>query len=101
MTTRRFIMKIKYTNKIKNQISNLLLQEIVQLSFSIVPYQSIHIFSFEYIKSDKICITHSVPLSNIEKKIYLTRCEIPSENIILLRNNDTIYLFAESEYALI
>lgn len=53
---------------------------------------NIHIFSFEYIKADKICITHSVPLSNIEKKIYLTRCEIPSENIILLRNNDTIYL---------
>lgn len=41
------------------------------------------------------------PYSNIEKKIYLTRCEIPNENIILLRNNDTIYLFAESEYALI
>ena len=47
----------------------------------------------------EICITHITPLANIEKKIYLNQCDIPIENIILLRNNDTIYLFTESEYA--
>ena len=47
----------------------------------------------------EICITHIAPLANIEKKIYLNQCDIPIENIILLRNNDTIYLFTESEYA--
>lgn len=91
-------MKIKYTDKIKKQISKSLLQEIIQLSFSIIPYQSLHIFSFEHIKMNEICITHIAPLANIEKKIYLNQCEIPIENIILLRNNDTIYLFTESEY---
>lgn len=41
---------------------------------------------------NEICITHIAPLANIEKKIYLNQYEIPIENIILLRNNDTIYL---------
>lgn len=91
-------MKIKYSNKIKEQISITLLQEIVQLSFSVIPYQSVHIFTFEDFHSGEICVTHKVPIINTEKKIYLAQQEIPKENIILLRSNEVIYVFTESEY---
>lgn len=91
-------MKIKYSNKIKELLPTSTLQEIIQLSFSVIPYQSLHIFSFEDFKSGEICITHTMPIANIEKKIVLPQRKIPKENIVLLRTKDVIYIFTENEY---
>lgn len=91
-------MKIKYSNKVKEQLSWSTIQEIVQLSFSIIPYHTLHIFMFEELQNNEICITHKIPMANIERKIYLSRPEITKENIILLRTKDTIYIFTENEY---
>lgn len=90
-------MKIKYSNKIKELLSTSTLQEIIQLSFSVIPYQSLHIFSFEDLKCGEICITHQMPIANIEKKLFLPQRKIPKEKIVLLRTNKVIYIFTENE----
>ncbi len=91
-------MKIKYSNRIKELLSPSTIQEIIQLSFSVIPYQPLHIFSFEVFESNEICITHQIPIANIEKKLFLPQRKTPTEKIILLRTKDVIYIFTESEY---
>lgn len=97
-------MKVKYSDKIKRYLSISTISEIVQITFSTVPQQAKHIFTFEKISSTKICLTYYVPISNEKTKIYLNRSvhyQLPQEPIILLINNSSIYLFMESETPLL
>lgn len=82
-------MKIKYSNKLKSHISTVFIKELVQLTFSIVPYQQVHIFNFEDIKENKLCISHSTPRVTEVQKLYLSFRKHPNEPVVLVRKANT------------
>ncbi len=90
-------MKIKYSNKIKQMLSDETIKEIVQLSYSVVPYQKKQIFSFFQYSPTQTCILHHIPNTAQVNKIIINRLLIIDEDIILFRKKDIIYLFAKSE----
>lgn len=61
-------MKVRYSNKIKECIPWDILQECVQLTFSVVPTEGIHIFQFEQDKGE-FRIRHHVLQICFEREI--------------------------------
>lgn len=91
-------MIIKYSNKVKQKLSSEEIYEVIQLSYSIVPYQKRQIFSFSQCSPTQTCILHRIPSTNQMNRIILERKIVVDEDVFLFRSHDTIYLFMESEY---
>ena len=91
-------MKIKYSNKVKKLLTPDDIKEIVQLSYSFIPYQKKQVYSFFQYSPSQTCILHRASNSNYENRILINRALIVDEDIILFRLKNIIYLFTESEY---
>ena len=91
-------MKIKYSNRIKQLLSPEAIKEIVQLSYCIVPYPKIQVFSFFQYSPTQTCILIRSPNTGQENRIIINRLLIVEEDIILFHSKNIIYLFMQSEY---
>ena len=87
-------MRVRYSNKIKDSVPWDILQECIQLTYSVVPTAGIHIFHFENGKR-YLRIRHNVPLINFER-------EIVHPNIVFSRSIEDVAVYRNSEciYAL-
>ena len=95
-------MKVKFSDKVKQQMPLDLLHDFVLLSYSVLPHQKIHLFTCQTTTDEKISITHTIPeisyQSIIEHKFH---SEIPlaSTSIFVFAGNDTIYICFADEIA--
>lgn len=88
-------MKVKFSDKIKQQMSLDLLHDFVLLSYSVLPHQKNHLFTCQTTTDEKISITHTIPeisyQSIIEHKFH-SAIPLASTSIFLFAENDTIYI---------
>lgn len=93
-------MKIKYSNKVKRNLSLETIQELFLLSCSIAPHPTQHIFTFDKTSKGNICITHFILETNFYSQIIFkptTSRTIPKEPVIILDYGDCSYIVMSSE----
>ncbi len=92
-------MKIKYSDAIKKEIPWELLQECIQLVFSIVPIQSVHIFKLE-VEGSTVNLDHIIPEVSYKGRIKHSctfDVDIQTEIVVIKRRN-CIYCITMKEY---
>lgn len=90
-------MKIKYSNQIKEQLSKVEIKALIQLGYSIIPFENLHIFKFQKTPEGKSTITHFIPNIDFESNITVDSFSEVSERIIMYKYSETLYLFLENE----
>ena len=90
-------MKIRYSDKVKHLLSPDDIMELVQLSYSFIPFPKKQIFSFCILPDGKTKITHQAINTNMVKKIIVDRMITVKETVTLFRSADTIYILMEGE----
>lgn len=94
-------MKVKYSNTIKNNFSKELLNDMVRLSYTIIPKEKYHFYSIKELSNDEIQIIHSIPSSGFRSTITRKRnsCEnFSHEQVMLMFINSAIYICTEDEF---
>lgn len=94
-------MKVKYSNKIKNNFSRELLSDFVLLSYTIIPREKYHFYCVKELSDDEIQIIHTIPNSGIRSTVTRKKhnCEnFSSEQAMLIFVNNAIYLCTEDEF---
>lgn len=91
-------MKVKYSDKIKVAVSWEIIQEYIQLTYSVVPTEGIHIFQFKTDKS-KLQIRHNVPRIDYEREIvHQTKIILDAiVDIAIYKNKKCIYILTLDE----
>lgn len=94
-------MKVKYSNKIKNNFSKELLSDIVLLSYTVIPREKYHVYSIKNLSDNEIQIIHSIPRSGYKSTITRRRNvfeNFSSEQVVLMFINNTIYICTKDEF---
>lgn len=93
-------MKVKYSDAIKNNFSKELLNDMVLLSYTVIPREKYHHYCIKNFSDNEIQIIHSIPSSGFRSTITRKKnvCEIfSSDQVILMFVNNTIYICTEDE----
>ena len=94
-------MKVKYSNTIKNNFSKELLNDMVLLSYTVIPREKHHFYCIKEYSDNEIQIIHSIPSSGFKSTIIRKKnvCEsFSSEQVMLMFVNNTIYICTEDEF---
>lgn len=91
-------MRVRYSDRVKRDVTWEIIQECIQLTYSIVPTEGIHIFQLKIEKSE-LRIRHIVPQINYEREIAHQTKTILDDivDIAIYKNREYIYILALAE----
>lgn len=93
-------MKIRFSDKIRSNIPNELLNQIVHLTFSIIPFEKLQFFIIDVQNDKLLMISHIIPARNYFQTLFITNSVKMKgcHKIASIKIDDTIYLLYESEF---
>ena len=94
-------MKVKYSNKIKDDFSKELLNDMVLLSYIVIPREKYHLYSIKEISDSEIQIIHSIPSIGFKSTVIRKRNPLEiysSQTVMLIFVKDTLYVCTEDEF---
>lgn len=94
-------MEVKYSNKIKDDFSKELLNDMVLLSYTVIPREKYHLYSIKEISDSEIQIIHSIPSIGFKSTVIRKRNPFEiysSQTVMLIFVKDTLYICTEDEF---
>ena len=91
-------MKVRYSDKIREIASWEIIQECIQLTYSVVTTEGMHIFQLR-MEKDELRIRHNVPQINYEREIAHHTKVILDDivDIVIYKNKKYIYILTVTE----